>query len=457
MSSILLLNAAEPEERRVALVREGRLEEFRAEPGGAASPRGNVYQGRVVNLESGIGAAFVSLGTGRNGFLHQSDCVGAEGGEPGRIEDHLSVGDEVLVQVTRESVGDKGPMLTQNVGLPGRFLVLLPFSPGAGVSRRIADTAQRDRLRVLLEGLDAPAEHGWILRTAAAGATRREIRRDFGALRRLWRAVQKRAREVEAPALVHAEGDLLVRALRDLVDRDVDEIQVDQEEAFRRVEQGLRAVQPRLLDRLRLYRGRSPLFHAYEVEEQVDRLRSRRVPLPGGGSLVIDRTEALVAIDVNSGRTREEEGLAETARRTNLEAAEEAARQLRLRDLGGLVVVDFIDMTNKGHVREVERTLRAALRGDRAKVRMSRMGSFGTVGNPGAVGLRVYRELRARCARPGTRGIRLALHPDAAGVLREERAGALEELSRASGRTIRIVEDETVPADGWRLEHLRSA
>ena len=486
MARILLLNAAEPEERRVALVQDGRLEAYRVERAGCASAqRGNIYKGKVVNLETGIGAAFVALGTGRNGFLHLSDCLPRNGKAPARIEDHVAVGDPVLVQVSRESVGSKGPMLTQDIGLPGRFLVLLPFSEGGGISRRITERSEREKLRQLLEHVQAPADVGWILRTAASGCTRKELQRDLNSLRRVWRAIDERSREAKAPALLHAEGDLLVRSLRDLVDKHVDEIRVDDAEGYEQVKESLRALQPRLLDRLRLYEDARPLFHAYEIEDQVDRLASRRLSLPSGGSLVIDRTEALVAIDVNSGRTREEEGLEETARRTNLDAAPEIASQLRLRDLGGVVVIDFIDMLDKNHVREVERTLKQALKADRAKVRMGRIGPFGTlaltrqrigaqatgetrtcpacggageVQDPLHVALRAFRELKERCCGgKGRRGLRVILRPEAARLLRERRKEALEQLRRSSGRKLLVEEDPDLACGAWRLEHVRSA
>lgn len=486
MARILLLNAAEPEERRVALVQDGRLEAYRVERAGCASAqRGNIYKGKVVNLETGIGAAFVALGTGRNGFLHLSDCLPRNGKAPARIEDHVAVGDPVLVQVSRESVGSKGPMLTQDIGLPGRFLVLLPFSEGGGISRRITERSEREKLRQLLEHVQAPADVGWILRTAASGCTRKELQRDLNSLRRVWRAIDERSREAKAPALLHAEGDLLVRSLRDLVDKHVDEIRVDDAEGYEQVKESLRALQPRLLDRLRLYEDARPLFHAYEIEDQVDRLASRRLSLPSGGSLVIDRTEALVAIDVNSGRTREEEGLEETARRTNLDAAPEIASQLRLRDLGGVVVIDFIDMLDKNYVREVERTLKQALKADRAKVRMGRIGPFGTlaltrqrigaqatgetrtcpacggageVQDPLHVALRAFRELKERCCGgKGRRGLRVILRPEAARLLRERRKEALEQLRRSSGRKLLVEEDPDLACGAWRLEHVRSA
>ncbi len=485
MARILLLNAAEAEERRVALVQDGRLEAYRAERAGSAAPqRGNVYKGKVVNLETGIGAAFVALGSGRNGFLHMSDCLPRDGKAPARIEEHVALGDPVLVQVSRESVGSKGPMLTQNIGLPGRFLVLLPFSEGGGISRRITERSEREKLRELLEHVQAPAEVGWILRTAASGCTRKELQRDLSSLLRVWRAIDKRSRTAKAPALLHAEGDVLVRSLRDLVDKNVDEIRVDDAEEYQQVQESLRALQPRLLDRLRLYEDARPLFHAYEIEDQVDRLASRRLSLPSGGSLVIDRTEALVAIDVNSGRTREEEGLEETARRTNLDAAPEIASQLRLRDLGGVVVIDFIDMLDKNHVREVERTLKQALKADRAKVRMGRIGPFGTlaltrqrivaqatgetrtcpacggageVQDPLHVALRAFRELKERCGGKGRRGLRVILRPEAARLLRERRKEALEQLCRSSGRKLLVEEDPDLAGGAWRLEHVRSA
>jgi ribonuclease E len=472
---LLLINAAEAEETRAAVVADGRLEEYRSEPAAGEALVGNVYKGRVRNLEPAIGAAFVDLGVGRNGFLHVSACAG--GGPETRIEDLLSLGDDVLVQVTRESIGAKGPMLTGDLSLPGRLLVLLPFSEGSGVSRRIGAEDDRSKLRDLVRDLEGKAGAALIARTAAADATRGELLRDLRQLRRVWRSVRAKAKARPAPALLYEEKDLVGRALRDLADREMEGIVVDTPEAHAQARDLLAAIQPELTDRLRLHEGREPLFHAHGIEAQVDLVHARTVPLPGGGSIVFDRTEALVAIDVNTGRTREEE-LEETALRTNLEAAEEIARQLRLRDLGGVIVVDFIDLREHAHGRRVERAFKEALARDRARVRAGRLGDFGIfaltrqrtgagvaprrscprcggrgeVAHPEAVALRVFRELRARAAGRGRAPIRARVAPEVRDILERQRGGALKALSEEARRPVGVEADPGRATDSWAVE-----
>lgn len=474
---VLLINASEPEETRAAVVHDGVLEEFRCERAAAAQLVGNIYHGRVVNVEKGIEAAFVDIGLGRNAFLHVSDCVGVAPGEAARIHDHARVGQAILVQVTRESIGSKGPVLTANLSLPGRFLVFLPFAEAGGVSRRIPEGDDRKQLKALARELEGQSGGGLIVRTAGAQRTQRELSRDLRVLVRLWNAIRARAEAMPVPSRVHEESDLVWRALRDLADADVAEIHVDTPEALARALETVRVIQPELAESLRLHAGTRPLFHAHGVEEQVDHLYARRVPLPGGGSVVFDRTEAMVAVDVNSGRGRHESGLEETALRTNLEAAAEIARQVRLRDLGGVIAVDFIDMREPAHVREVERLFREHLRRDRARVRAGRMGPFGVwvltrrragggagaaqrpcprcggtgeLVQPQQVALRVFRELQARAAE-APKSLRARVSPEVAELLRATRSGALDALRGETGCPVRLEPDPTLPAEAWEV------
>jgi ribonuclease E len=479
MERLLLINASETDETRIVLLEGGRVEEYRRERAAGSSLVGNVYKGRVVNLETPIGAAFVDIGIGRNGFLHESDLPG--GGEArgsGDAGGLPPLGAEIVVQVTRDSVGPKGPVLSADPSLPGRFLVLLPLSRAGGVSRRIATNGARDQLRALARALGNRAGAGLIVRTAAAEATARELARDLRSLQRLWASIEERSSSASPPALLHAEGDLIGRTLRDRADGGLDAIVVDTPEALARVEEALRTSRKAPVPRVRLHEGPAPLFHAFGVEEQVDQLLARRVPLPGGGSLVIDRTEAMVAIDVNSGRSREESGLEETALRTNLEAAAEAARQIRLRDLGGVVAVDFIDMKSAGSCRAVERAFREALRRDPAPVNAGKLGQFavfvltrrraggdgvaggaicprcggaGQVVSPDTVALRVFRELMAKAAGRGRSPLTARLAPEAAERLRTVRAGALRALSEERGREIRVEAEPSFPPDRWEI------
>lgn len=481
MGRRLLINAAEAEETRIALLEDGRLEELRTERSTRSTLLGSIFKGRVVNVEQGIGAAFVDIGCGRNAFLHVSDCPGIAGGQA-RIEDHAPMGGEVLVQVTREGFGSKGPVLTASISLPGRFLVLLPFAEAAGASRRIPEEADREKLREMARLLGKRAGCGVIVRTAGAEATRRELLRDLRALQNRWNAVLARAATATAPALLYAEGDVIARALRDLLDRQVEEVVADTPEAAARAREALASDRPTSPPPVRLHEQAMPLFHASGVEEQVDRLKLRRVPLPSGGSIIIDRTEAMVAIDVNSGRTREGSGLEETALQANLEAAAEVARQIRLRDLGGVIAVDFIDMTDPEHVRQLDRLFRESLRRDRAKLRPGRLGPFcvfvltrrkaagetpaaervcprcggaGHVVAPEEVALRAYRELSARAAGRGRSGLLLRLAPEASALLQPAREGALRALEEESGRPIRVEADPALPLERWEIRPLR--
>jgi len=472
VARLLLINASEPEETRAALVEEGRLEEYRSERAAGGSLVGNIYKGRVRNLERGIGAAFVDLGVGRNGFLHASACPGA----PARIDERFAVGGDAIVQVTRDPIGAKGPMLTGDLSLPGRFLVLLPFAKGGGVSRRIGAQDDRTKLRELVKDLERRTGVALIVRTAAADQGARELLRDLRQLRRVWASIEERAAAAPAPALLYEEGDLVARAFRDLVDRDVKEIVVDTPEALLRARGVMAAIQPTLVERLRFHKGPEPLFHAFGIEEQVDRLHARRVCLPGGGSVVFDRTEALVAVDVNSGRTREEE-FEETALKTNLEAAEAIAREVRLRDLGGVIVVDFIDLGDAAHGKTLERAFKDALARDRARVRPGRLGDFGIfpltrqrrgagppprscpqcggtgeLVRPEEVALRVYRELRARAARRGRTGIRARVNPEVLDALLRLRQGLIEALREEARRDVKVEPDPALPAGGWAIE-----
>jgi ribonuclease E len=471
MGRLLLINASEPEETRAAVVEDGRLEEYRSERAAQGLLVGNIYKGKVVNLEKAIGAAFVDLGVGRNGFLHASACPGG-----GRIEERFRIGDEAVVQVTRESIGSKGPMLSEELSLPGRFLVLLPFAKAGGVSRRIDAEDDRTKLKGLARDLERRAGMGLIVRTAAADQGMRDLLRDLRQLKQVWTSIEERAKAERAPALLYEEGDLVARALRDLVDRTVAGIVVDTPEALERARESVAAIQPRIAERLRLHEGREPLFHAHGIEEQVDRIHARRVPLPGGGSVVFDVTEALVAVDVNSGRTREEE-LEGTALKTDLQAAEAIAREIRLRDLGGVIVVDFIDLTDPAHARTLEKAFKEALAKDRARVRPGRLGEFGIfpltrqrrgaggqrrscprcggtgeVVHPEEVALRVFRELRARAARRGRSGLVARVSPEVAEAILRARSGLVEALGEESGRKVAVMADPTVPPEGWSID-----
>jgi len=425
MKQEMLINVSQPEECRIAIVEDGVLEELYIERTGQDSYVGNIYKGVVVNLEPSIQAAFVDFGVGRNGFLHISDvepqyfrqggydpdklpASGSAqrsprraGGEssarteqsgrtrpsrPGArprfkppIQDILRRGDEVLVQVIKEGIGTKGPTLSTYISIPGRYLVLMPALGRVGVSRKIEDEAGRRRLRDIMLELNPPRGLGFIVRTAGADRTKRELSRDLAYLLRLWKVIVRRLKKLSAPVDIYEESDMIIRTIRDIFTADVDAIHIDEPRAYERAREFLQLVMPRYVNRLHLYEGKEPLFHKYGLEEEIARIHRRTVPLKGGGSIVIDQTEALVAIDVNSGSFRADDSAEETAYRMNLLAAREIARQIRLRDLGGVIVNDFIDMRREKHRRDVERALRDAVKRDRARTKILRTSPFGLV------------------------------------------------------------------------------
>ncbi len=390
---VMLINVSEGEECRIAILHKGRLEELFFERASGKSHVGNIYKGRVTNVEPSIQAAFVDFGFPRNGFLHISDLqpqyfpsgmrqteeVGRKTPRRDRppIQKCLRRGQEIIVQIIKEGIGTKGPTLTSYISIPGRYLVMMPGMNRLGVSRRIEDEELRRKMRRALEELDLPKDMGFILRTAGSDRTKRELQRDLNYLQRLWKLVARRIKNDRAPCELYQESDLVIRTIRDIYSSDFNRIVVDSEEMARKVRDFLSIAMPRASVPVEVYAGPLPLFHKYGIESEIENLYRREVPLPSGGSLVIDSTEAMVAIDVNSGRYREHSDAEETAFRTNMEAAEEIARQLRLRDLGGLILCDFIDMRQDKHIRAVERAVREALRKHKERAKCLRMSQFG--------------------------------------------------------------------------------
>ncbi|MBU0719057.1 MAG: Rne/Rng family ribonuclease, partial [Planctomycetes bacterium] len=391
----MIINVSAGDECRIAVLDGGRLEELFIERTSAQSHLGSIYKGRVVNVESSIQAVFVDFGLPKNGFLHISDVQPQyfpnHPGEPedvGRkiarhnrppIQKCFRRGQELIVQITKEGVGTKGPTLTTYLSIPGRFLVMMPGMSRHGVSRKIEDEEARREMRELLSQLDLPSDMGFILRTAGLGQSKRELQRDLNYLLRLWKTVVERIKRLNAPASLYEESDLVARTIRDVYTSDFARLVVDDAEAAKRAREFLRIAMPRTKPVVELYTEREPLFHRLAIEDEIERINMREVPLASGGSLVIDSTEAMVAIDVNSGRFRSPVDAEETAFRINLEAAEEIARQLRLRDLGGLIVCDFIDMRADRHKREVERALRDAMKKHKERARILRMSAFGLI------------------------------------------------------------------------------
>jgi ribonuclease E len=422
MKKEMLINVSQPEECRIAIIEDGLLEELYIERASADNLVGNIYKGRIVNLEPSIQAAFVDFGVGRNGFLHISDVesqyfrqggydpskpIGedrpskdddkdgdekrSDGRPPRRqrpgarprvkppIQEIFKRGDEVLVQVIKEGMGTKGPTLSTYISIPGRYLVLMPALGRLGVSRKIEDDAVRRKLRDTLLELNPPKGLGFIVRTAGIDRHQKELSRDMAYLLRLWKVIVRRIKTHPAPIDIYEESDMIIRTIRDIFNSDVDAIYIDQPAAYERAKEFLQLVMPRFVNRLHLYEGKEPLFHKYKLESEIGRIHKREVPLRAGGSIVIDQTEALVAIDVNSGTFRTDDSAEESAYRMNVQAAKEIARQLRLRDLGGVIVNDFIDMRKEKHRRGLERVLRDAMKRDRARTKILRTSPFGLI------------------------------------------------------------------------------
>ena len=396
MAKEMLINVSEGEECRVALVEDGRLEELYMERTSAASHVGNIYKGRVTNVEPSIQAAFIDFGLGRNGFLHISDLMptyfGGKGDDVqesvGRklarrdrppIQRCLHRGDEIVVQIIKEGIGTKGPTLSTYVSIPGRILVMMPGMSKLGVSRKTEDEEERRRLRQILDSLKPPRNCGFIIRTAGVGKTKVDIQRDLQYLTRLWQNIEKKMASGPGPMELYTEGDLITRTVRDAFTSDIARIVVDNKEVARRVKEFVKIAMPRTRNKVELYEDAIPLFHRHGIEKEIELMNSRHVPLPSGGSLVIDATEAVVAIDVNSGKFRDHADAELTAFKTDLEAADEIPRQLRLRDLGGVIICDFIDLRYERHRSDLEKRLYDNLRDDRAKTKMLRMSQFGII------------------------------------------------------------------------------
>ena len=477
----MLINVADTEEARVAILEDDVLEELYVERSSSRRHAGDIYEARVLNLEQSIQAAFVDLGHDRNGFLHASDVMpGMQGsmlpksdaGKGARRRDETDItkllrrGQEVLVQVSKESMHGKGPSVTTYLSLPGRYLVLMPGVSHCGVSRKIEDDDARQKLKKILTELELPPDKGFIVRTAGAGRTKRDLARDMRHVTRIWEEIEEKAGKLTAPSLIYAESDLVIRCMRDLFTSDTDELIVDSDEAAKRAKDYLRIVSPTSRHKVKVYSGTTPLFHKYHIEEEIERITRRKVNLPNGGSIVLEQTEAMVVVDVNSGKFTEEKDPELTAYRTNMEAAKEVARQLRLRDMGGVLCLDFIDMKQEKHRRAVERELATAMRRDRARSKILRTSRFGIIEmtrqriRPGVsltthevcpackgtgmvesvegMGLYIMRLVPVRLNKPNVSHVEIVVRPDIAAFLLNSKRHQLVEIETELNKTISV-------------------
>ena len=379
----MIINAVDPEEIRIAFLEDGKLEGYYTESSLRELTLHNIYKGVIQNVEPSLQAVFVNYGADRNGFMQLDEIhpeyYNVEPPERGQIDIRKALlkGQEVLVQVVKEPTALKGAALTTYLSLPGRYVVLMPGRAQVGVSRKIEDEEERQRLKGIVADLPVSEGCGFILRTAAQGRNKKDISRDLSYLVRLWEDIRRRGMEEPGPVLLYKDQDLALKTIRDHFNPEIKEILIDNPEVYERALEYIKVISPRNAKLIKLHKEKRPIFSKNQVEEQTDAIFQNQVRLKSGGFIVINQTEALVAIDVNSGRSTREGSLENTALKTNMEAAEEIARQLRLRDLGGLIVMDFIDMREEKNRREVEKAVKAETKKDKAKIDMGKISKFG--------------------------------------------------------------------------------
>ena len=487
----MLINAKQSEELRVALVDGQNLLDVDIETPSRVQKKSNIYKGRIVRIEPSLDAAFVDYGAERHGFLPFKEIAReylreTEDGEGRRqaVQEAVSTGQEVIVQIEKEERGNKGAALTTFVSLAGRYLVLMANNPGAGgISRRV-EGDERAELREALGGLDIPDGIGLIVRTAGVGRNTEELQTDVDYLLQVWAAIQRASRERPAPFLVYQESNIVIRALRDNFRKDIQEILVDTPEVYEQAREFMSLVMPNSVNRLKLYQDRVPLFSRYQIEGRIEGAFDHSVRLPSGGSLVIDHTEALVAVDINSARATRGSDIEQTALQTNLEAADEIARQLRLRDIGGLIVIDFIDMSPVRHQREVEQRLRDALQMDRARIQIGKISRFGllemsrqrlrpslgessyrvcprcngrgNIRHTESLAVSVLRLLAGEAMKEHTGRVVAALPVEVATYLLNEKRAALRDIEQKSGVDLLLVPDPGKESPDYTIERVRS-
>ena len=490
----MLINATNPEELRVAVVDGQKLLNLDIENAAHQQKKGNIYKGRITRIEASLQAAFVEYGGDRQGFLPVKEVAreyyprDEEGNTPSpkkiRIQDVLSEGQELIVQVDKEERGSKGAALTTMPSLAGRYLVLMPNNPRAGgVSRRI-EGEERKEMRDALNSLEIPDGVGVIIRTAGIGKESDQLQRDLDHLLHLWRSILEQSEKHPAPRLIYQEGDMVIRTLRDNFEEGVGEILVDDPEVAGKARDFMQTIMPEFVRRIKVYQDPIPLFSRFQIEHQIDTAYSREVPLDGGGSLVIDPTEALVSIDINSAKATKGEDLEETALQTNLEAAEEIPRQLRLRDVGGLIVIDFIDMKRRRNTQQVEDKLRESVKSDRARIKVGKISRFGLLemsrqrlrpslgeathaacprcGGQGRIrttdssALHILRVFEEEALKENTAFLDARVPVGVAAYLLNEKRGALTRLEEKYGVQITVIPDPNIETPDYSVERGRA-
>ncbi len=381
MTKKILINAVDPDENRIATIKENKLEQFHIETTAKQVTQGNIYKGIVVRVEPSLQAVFVEYGVDRHGFLQKNeihkDYFQDLGSTAKTLHNLIKKGQELIVQVIKDPINQKGAMLTTFVSLPGRLSVLMPGSPTKGVSRKISDETERKRLVDIIKTINLSPEFGMIARTAGKNSTKTMLTADLRYLMRIWKSIKKKAVKSKTPSLLYKEQTLAVRSLRDYFTLDVNEILIDNHEIFKEVKDFIGVIAPKQKKIVKYFKGEKPIFTKYQLEDQIASIHKKEAALKSGGFLIIEQTEALVSIDVNSGKSTKQKNIEQTAFHTNLEASEEVARQLRLRDMGGLIVVDFIDMREPHHKAEITKSLKNHLKSDKAKTKIGGITKFG--------------------------------------------------------------------------------
>ncbi|MCW9051809.1 MAG: ribonuclease E [Motiliproteus sp.] len=486
----MLINATQPEELRVALVDGQRLYDLDIESGAREQKKANIYLGKITRVEPSLEAAFVDFGAERHGFLPLKEISRdyfnkAPSEIKGRvsIKDVINEGQEVIVQVDKEERGNKGAALTTFISLAGRYLVLMPNNPRAGgISRRI-EGDERTQLREALNQVNIPSQMGAIVRTAGIGRTPEELQWDLDYLMQLWTSIKDAAKQKKSPVLIYQESNVIIRAIRDYLRQDIGEVLIDNEEVQQEALSFIQHVMPGYESKVKLYQDETPLFNRFQIESQIETAFQREVRLPSGGSIVIDPTEALVSIDINSARATKGGDIEETALQTNLEAADEVARQLRLRDIGGLIVIDFIDMSPVRNQREVENRMRDALKVDRARVQLGRISRFGllemsrqrlrpslgetsgivcprcsgqgTIRDVGSLALSIMRLLQEEAAKERTAQIRAIVPINVATYLLNEKRANIAEIEQRYSTEVLVVPNPNMETPHYEVVRLR--
>jgi ribonuclease G len=479
----ILINI-EPYEKRVAITRKNVLEEFHIERTGQPRLPGSIYKAVIDAIVPGIGAIFANIGTDKNGFLYIDDVeeksvqmlldeeIVIEKRGPSRqrkLLDRLKKGQELMVQVVKEPIGTKGPLLTTDISLPGKYLVLMPYNDTVGISKRIIDRDKRSQLKEVLKRMKPPHGIGYIARTQSVNAAPRQLKLELRYLLNLWSRIRRRAEREKAPSLVYEEYDLPLRVIRDSFDQEIDKILVDSKEEYKKIVRFVGSVQPRLKKKIFYYRGRSPLYERFGVEEHIQKIFRRKVYVKSGGHIIIEQTEGLVAIDVNTGKYKGKRELEETAFKTNTEAASEIARQVMLRDIGGIIIIDFIDMMDRLHRKHVYETLEDAFKRDKAKINILTISSIGIVEmtrqrvrkslesvsftecpycngmgrvkTPVTISIEVLRKLERAFQDRKRRSITLILHPDVVDYMEHTFKKVLQNFERKYRRRVAIKGD----------------